>query len=92
MEEQKPEKRKLEKQRRRENAQALWEGHASGTLTPEQQAVFDTRQNAKMVRIRAKRRLAKGDSQEWKGGVVIDLDFDELMNDAVSLLISLYRH
>lgn len=36
-----------------------------------------------MLRIRAKRREEKGVMQDWKGGVVIDLDFDDLMNDQV---------
>jgi hypothetical protein len=36
-----------------------------------------------MLRIRAKRREERGVMQDWKGGVVIDLDFDDLMNDQV---------
>jgi hypothetical protein len=54
-------------------------------LTAEQQIVLEARQNAKMLRARAKRREAKGNVPDWKGGVVIDLDFDDLMTDQVSI-------
>lgn len=81
--EQKPEKRKAEKLRRRENAQKLHEASKAGTLTPEQRIVLEARQNTKIIRARAKRREHKGDVPDWRGGVVIDLDFDDLMNDQV---------
>jgi hypothetical protein len=54
-------------------------------LTPEQKLVLEARQNTKIIRAKAKRREHKGDVPDWKGGVVIDLDFDDLMNDQVSL-------
>jgi hypothetical protein len=82
----KPEKRKAEKIRRRENAQKLYEAEKAGTLTPEQQSVLEARQNSKILRARAKRRENRGDVPDWKGGVVIDLDFDHLMTDQVSFM------
>ena len=57
-------------------------------MTPEQQSVLEARQNAKSVRARAKRRENRGDVPDWKGGAVIDLDFDHLMTDQVSRLMS----
>jgi hypothetical protein len=81
----KPEKRKAEKLRRKENAQKLYEAEKAGTLTPEQQSVLEARLHSKIIRARAKRRENRGDVPDWKGGVVIDLDFDHLMTDQVSL-------
>jgi hypothetical protein len=81
----KPEKRKAEKLRRKENAQKLYEAEKAGTLTPEQQSVLEARLHSKIIRARAKRRENRGDVPDWKGGVVIDLDFDQLMTDQVSL-------
>jgi hypothetical protein len=81
----KPEKRKAEKLRRKENAQKLYEAEKAGTLTPEQQSVLEARLHSKIIRARAKRRDNRGDVPDWKGGVVIDLDFDHLMTDQVSL-------
>jgi hypothetical protein len=57
-------------------------------LTPEQKLVLEARQNTKIIRAKAKRREHKGDVPDWKGGVVIDLDFDDLMNDQVSYSLS----
>ena len=45
--------------------------------------MLEARQNTKIIRARAKRREHKGDVPDWRGGVVIDLDFDDLMNDQV---------
>lgn len=83
----KPEKRKAEKIRRKENAQKLYEAEKAGTLTPEQQSVLEARLQSKIARARAKRRENRGDVPDWKGGVVIDLDFDDLMTDQVSFEI-----
>ena len=66
----------------------MYEAEQAGTLTPEQQSVLEARQNAKIVRARAKRRENRGDVPDWKGGVVIDLDFAHLMTDQVSCLVS----
>jgi hypothetical protein len=70
--------------RRKENAQKLYEAEQAGTLTAEQQSILEARLNSKIIRARAKRREHKGDVPDWKGGVVIDLDFDDLMTDQVS--------
>lgn len=82
-----PEKRKAEKLRRRENAQKLAEGYKNGTLTPEEKAIYDSRQAAKAVKLVVKKRekLDPADRPDFGGAVVIDLDFDELMSEQVSL-------
>lgn len=87
-----PEKRKLEKIRRRENAQRLAEGYKEGTLTEEQKAVYESRRAAKITKLNVKKREDSGQDRDWGGGVVIDLDFDELMNEQVSPSFRSHRH
>ncbi|RSH92661.1 tRNA (guanine(9)-N(1))-methyltransferase [Saitozyma podzolica] len=83
MEELKPIRRQAEKERRRERAVQLAEGYAAGTLTPEERALVETRRAKERERRESKRKgPEKGVDQEaWKGGVIIDLGFDELMTD-----------
>ena len=82
-----PEKRKAEKLRRRENAQKLTEGYKNGTLTPEELAIYESRRAAKVVRAVVKKRekLDPVARPDFGGAVVIDLDFDELMSEQVSI-------
>lgn len=82
----KPEKRAAEKARRKERAAALREGYEAGTLTPEEQEIYEKR---KALRITRKKDTGKS-KRDWKGGVVIDLGFDELMSEQVSNLAGWY--
>lgn len=84
MDAEKPEKRKAEKLRRKENAAKLSEGFKAGTLSAEDLATYNARREAKAVRNKVKKREDRGNVKEWKGGVVIDLDFDELMTEQAS--------
>lgn len=83
LEAQKPEKRKAEKIRRKENAHKLAEGYKAGTLTEEENARYEARKANRAARSQVRKKEDKGQVQEWGGGVVIDLDFDELMNEQV---------
>lgn len=90
MEELKPIRRQAEKERRRERAVQLAEGYAAGTLTPEERALVESRRAKERERRESKRKgPEKGVDQEaWKGGVIIDLGFDELMTDQVGGVFS----
>jgi tRNA (guanine9-N1)-methyltransferase len=68
----------------------LAEGYAAGTLTPEERALVETRRAKERERRESKRKgPEKGVDQEaWKGGVIIDLGFDELMTDQVGGVLS----
>jgi hypothetical protein len=85
MEELKPIRRQAEKERRRERAVQLAEGYAAGTLNAEEKALVESRRAKERERRVSKRKgPEKGVDQEaWKGGVIIDLGFDELMTDQV---------
>ena len=79
MKAQRVEKRAAERAKRKDKGAALREGYAAGTLTPEEKEAYE-----KKVAMRQVRRKDTGSSKaDWKGGVVIDLGFDELMHDGV---------
>lgn len=82
----KPVKRAAEKAKRRERAAALREGYEAGTLSVEEQDIFEKR---KALRTARKRDTGKS-KRDWKGGIVIDLGFDELMTEQVSTRLTLY--
>jgi hypothetical protein len=80
-------RRAAEKGRRKVNAAKRKADLQAGLLSPEEVEEFRKRQEA--VKLRKKLRakggdLVKDDAQTWKGGVVIDCGFDELMNEQVS--------
>ncbi|ORY28623.1 guanine-1-methyltransferase-domain-containing protein [Naematelia encephala] len=81
MEALKPLKRAAEKERRRANRKALREKANAGLLSLEEQALVDSRKQLRQAR-RGARGLAEADMQgDWKGGVVVDLGFDDCMTD-----------
>ncbi|TYJ55914.1 hypothetical protein B9479_003437 [Cryptococcus floricola] len=82
METLKPLKRAAEKERRRVRNAELHEGYAAGTLSEADKAIVERRRQIERERKEAKKRLDKGEQgDDWKGGVVVDLGFDELMAD-----------
>jgi tRNA (guanine9-N1)-methyltransferase len=82
-----PQRRLEEKTRRKARSHYLAEGHAAGTLTPAELASFEDKRSRTAARERARQRIGHGEVQgDWKGGVVVDLGFDDLMTDKVSSL------
>ena len=78
-----PEKRAAERARKRERDAERKEGYAAGTLSAQEVEVFEKRKALKKARIDD----AKGTRKDvWKGGVIIDLGFDDMMRDPVSLV------
>lgn len=55
-------------------------------MTPEEKAIYESRQAAKAVRsvVKKRERLDPGERPDFGGAVVIDLDFDALMSEQVS--------
>ncbi|WWC68453.1 uncharacterized protein I206_102381 [Kwoniella pini CBS 10737] len=84
MEELKPLKRAAEKARRKERQTALSKGYTEGTLTEEDKALYEKRKKLEKDRKISKRKFDNGtlnDGEIWNGAIVIDLGFDELMNE-----------
>ncbi|WVW80344.1 hypothetical protein I302_102324 [Kwoniella bestiolae CBS 10118] len=82
----KPLKRAAEKARRKERAAELTKGYAEGTLSERDKEIYEKRKRLERERKAEKRRfgnglLDDGSVQVWGGGVVLDLGFDELMNE-----------
>ncbi|WVR05680.1 hypothetical protein IAU60_002702 [Kwoniella sp. DSM 27419] len=81
-EELKPLKRAAEKERRKIRAAQLAEGYAKGTLSEGDREIVERRKRLEKERKVAKRKLEHGEQgDEWRGGVVVDLGFDHLMNE-----------
>jgi hypothetical protein len=79
-------KRALEKEKKKERKQYLSEGLANGTLSEKEKTVWAEKRARISAREAARQRVGHGEVQgDWKGGVVVDLEFDELMTDKVSL-------
>lgn len=70
-------KRVQEKARRRERQHALSEGYAAGTLSAEDKALVERQRELK----RARKASARQDAAAFPAGVLIDLEFDDLMTD-----------
>ncbi|WVQ85487.1 hypothetical protein IAT38_007652 [Cryptococcus sp. DSM 104549] len=82
MAEVKPLKRAAEKERRRIRHAQLSEGYAAGTLSAEDKDIYERRRRVEKERRIASKAFKSGEqSEDWKGGVVIDLGFDELMSE-----------
>ncbi|WVQ97063.1 hypothetical protein IAU59_004173 [Kwoniella sp. CBS 9459] len=78
----KPIKRAAEKERRKARSAQLSEGYANGTLSEADKEIFERRKKLEKDRRVAKRKIETGDQEgDWRGGVVVDLGFDELMNE-----------
>jgi hypothetical protein len=76
-----PEKRAAERARKRERDAQRKEGYAAGTLTAEELDVYEKRKAMKKARTDDGKKAKK---EVWKGGVIIDLGFDDMMRDPVS--------
>jgi len=76
-----PEKRAAERARKRERDAQRKEGYAAGTLTAEEMEVYEKRKAMKKARTDDGKKAKK---DVWKGGVIIDLGFDDMMRDPVS--------
>ncbi|ADV21227.1 tRNA (guanine(9)-N1)-methyltransferase [Cryptococcus gattii E566] len=82
LEEIKPLKRAAERERRRQRTAQLAEGYAAGTLNEADKELVERRRRVERERKEAQRRVESGDqTNDWLGGVVIDLGFDDLMTD-----------
>ncbi|KAE8540109.1 tRNA (guanine(9)-N1)-methyltransferase [Cryptococcus gattii VGV] len=82
LEEIKPLKRAAERERRRQRTAQLAEGYAAGTLNEADRELVERRRRVERERKEAQRRVESGDqANDWLGGVVIDLGFDDLMTD-----------
>ncbi|UOH79986.1 tRNA (guanine(9)-N1)-methyltransferase [Cryptococcus neoformans] len=78
----KPLKRAAERERRRQRTAQLAEGYAAGTLSEVDKELVERRRRVEKERKEAQRRIESGDqANDWLGGVVIDLGFDDLMTD-----------
>ncbi|OCF32896.1 tRNA (guanine-N(1)-)-methyltransferase [Kwoniella heveanensis BCC8398] len=78
----KPIKRAAEKERRKARAAQLAEGYANGTLSEADREIFERRKQTEKERRVAKRKIEHGEQgSDWRGGIVVDLGFDELMNE-----------
>jgi tRNA (guanine9-N1)-methyltransferase len=87
-------RRAAEKERRKANAAKRKADMQAGLLSHEEVDEIRKRQEAKRLRnkVRAKGgNVVKDDEQTFKGGIVIDCGFDELMSEQVSVKwISIY--
>ncbi|WWD18116.1 hypothetical protein CI109_102565 [Kwoniella shandongensis] len=82
MEAVKPLKRAAEKERRKIRTAQLAKGYAEGTLTEEEREIVERRKRLEKQRKVARRKAEHGEEGDgWGGGVVVDLGFDELMNE-----------
>lgn len=80
-----PQRRLAEKIRQKERAASLSEGYANDTLSEADRAVVEHRRQVLRDRKKAMKAVNTGGREgDWKGGVVIDLEFDDLMTDQVS--------
>lgn len=87
-------RRAAEKERRKANAAKRKADMQAGLLSPEEVEEIRKRQEAKRLRnkVRAKGgNVVKDDEQTFKGGIVIDCGFDELMSEQVSVTSMLIR-
>ncbi|WVQ65104.1 uncharacterized protein L199_003276 [Kwoniella botswanensis] len=88
MEAMKPLKRAAEKARRKERAAELSKGYKEGTLSEKDKEIYEKRKKLEKDRKAEKKKFRDKDHEGdydsgecWNGGVVIDLGFDELMNE-----------
>lgn len=82
-------RRQAEKDRRRDKRAADKAEFDSGTMTPEEKEAYEQRRQHRQQKNKARLKggLAK-EEDAWKGGIIIDLGFDELMLEGVSLIVS----
>ncbi|KAK8865705.1 hypothetical protein IAR55_000850 [Kwoniella newhampshirensis] len=82
MEALKPMKRAAEKERRKIRTAQLAKGYAEGTLSEAEREIVERRKRLEKQRKVAKRKAEHGEEGNgWGGGVVVDLGFDDLMNE-----------
>lgn len=84
-------RRAAEKERRKTNAAKRRADMQAGLLSKEEMEEIQKRQEEKRLRKRVRAKgggVIKDDAMAWKGGIVIDCGFDELMNGQVGGLQS----
>ena len=85
MEEGKLARRAEEKERNKARKLAQKAEFTSGNMTPEEAAEYLEKQKERIDKLKVKQRGGRAkDKDAWKGGLVIDLAFDELMQPGVS--------
>ena len=64
------------------------DGYTAGTLSEADRVVVEQRRRIQLERKHAIKNEKEGGGSvaEWRGGVVVDLGFDDLMTDQVSIL------
>lgn len=80
-------RRAAEKERRKANAAKRRADMQAGLLSKEEMEDIQKRQEEKRLRKRIRSKggnVVKDDEATWKGGIVVDCGFDELMNGQVS--------
>lgn len=85
-------RRAAEKERRKANAAKRRADMQAGLLSKEEMEEIQKRQEEKRLRKRIRSKgghVVKDDEAAWKGGIVVDCGFDELMNGQVSRLFHL---
>lgn len=89
IEAEKSSRRAYEKEKAKARKAAQKAEFESGQMTPEQVEAYELKRKERNEKLRAKQKGGKvKDEEAWKGGIVIDLGFDELMTEAVSLFSS----
>lgn len=83
----KMDRRQAEKERKRARHAQAMEDYRSGNLTPEERAEIERKKAAKLLKQQSRARGGmtgiKSLDEGWKGGVIVDLGFDELMTEQV---------
>jgi hypothetical protein len=86
MEETKLARRAEEKQKAKARKVSQKAEYKAGNMTPEEAAEYLERQKERTDKLRARQRGGRAkDKDAWKGGLVIDLAFDELMQPGVGV-------
>lgn len=86
-----PLKRAAEKERKKERLEQQRRAYAAGEMSEEQKLIFDNQRKLKAKRAALRKQTVEGKdgpAGTWKGGVVMDMGFDELMTEKVRLIMN----
>ena len=85
MEAQKPNRRAQEKDKAKARKASQKADYEAGKMTPEEAAEYLERVRDRTDKLNAKQRGGRvKDKDAWRGGLIVDLGFDDLMNQGVS--------